>query len=319
MHIETSIIVPVFNRARALRKCVHSIVAMEYEQWELIIVDDGSTDITSEEIEELKKEYSSNNIHSIRHKKCLGISASRNTGIKEARGKYIFFTDSDCIVATDWVSKQLDVFSEGEVDCLSGYVDDVASDNYFAKCFTGCHLIYQNKFQKRLLIENNMSFKSSVFKEVLFNPAISYGGDGNYLAWKLLEKRFRFGYAVKSRVKHLHPIDFKEFSRIAFLQGKGEALVWVEKKSFIGRDILFLFLSLLFFLLGLVFNNFSRELLLLSFVAFIIQLILLFFNEVYLKNKTMLKALWFVPGQIYFCSLKLLGSFRTYLRLVCGK
>lgn len=89
-----SFIVPVYNVAPYLRMCVASLLSQDYpkEQYEIILVDDGSTDSCPEICDEYEKMF--DNIHVI-HQLNGGLSAARNSGIKAARGTYICFIDSD--------------------------------------------------------------------------------------------------------------------------------------------------------------------------------------------------------------------------------
>ena len=87
-----SFIVPVYNVAPYLRKCVDSLIAQDYEDYEIILVDDGSTDDSGTICDELAAAYE--NIRVI-HQQNGGLSAARNAGLKAAEGEYICFVDSD--------------------------------------------------------------------------------------------------------------------------------------------------------------------------------------------------------------------------------
>lgn len=90
--MQFSIIVPVYNVNDYLIRCVESIENQEYVDYEVILVDDGSTDKSSETCDSLKKKYS--NIIVI-HKQNGGLSDARNEGIKAAKGEYVLFVDGD--------------------------------------------------------------------------------------------------------------------------------------------------------------------------------------------------------------------------------
>lgn len=92
-----SIVVPVYNAEKTLRKCVDSILSQEYEDFELILIDDGSADSSGKICDEYAGVDS--RIRVI-HKENSGVSASRNLAIEQARGKYLQFVDSD-----DWISR----------------------------------------------------------------------------------------------------------------------------------------------------------------------------------------------------------------------
>lgn len=95
-----SIIVPVYNIDKFLRKCVDSLLRQTYQDIEILLIDDGSTDSSSDICDELEEKYPEV-VHVI-HTKNGGLSAARNIGIKYARGEYIGFVDGD-----DWVEPEM--------------------------------------------------------------------------------------------------------------------------------------------------------------------------------------------------------------------
>ena len=103
-----SVIIPVYNSAQFLRKCIGSIVDQEYQDYELILVDDGSTDASNEICQEYADKY--NHIQLIRQEN-RGPSAARNEGIENASGDYLTFVDSD-----DWVMPDYFQTLENAVD-----------------------------------------------------------------------------------------------------------------------------------------------------------------------------------------------------------
>jgi len=98
-----SIIVPTYNRGHLIGETIQSVIDQSYTNWELIIVDDGSTDDTKKRIEELKDNRL--RYYSIEH--CGIIGAVRNRGMNNARGEYIAFLDSDDLWQPDKLDYQL--------------------------------------------------------------------------------------------------------------------------------------------------------------------------------------------------------------------
>ena len=96
MNPTVSIIVPVYNAEKTLKRCVDSILGQEYEDLELILVDDGSTDGSGPLCDAFGNQDSRVRVL---HKENGGVSDSRNMGLKLARGKWLQFADSD-----DWVT-----------------------------------------------------------------------------------------------------------------------------------------------------------------------------------------------------------------------
>lgn len=93
-----SIIVPVYNVENYLTQCVESILTQNIDDYEIILVDDGSEDGSSEICDRFVNEYE--NIHVI-HQENRGLAGARNSGIRAAKGKYLMFVDSDDYINTE--------------------------------------------------------------------------------------------------------------------------------------------------------------------------------------------------------------------------
>ena len=100
-----SIIVPIYNAEKYLRKCLDSILAQTYPNWEAICIDDGSSDNSSE----ILKEYAKKDLRilAIPQKARGGVSAARNAGLDAAQGDYVYFMDADDYVSPYFFEKNL--------------------------------------------------------------------------------------------------------------------------------------------------------------------------------------------------------------------
>lgn len=101
-----SIITPSYNCANYIAQTLDSIISQTYENWEVIICDDCSTDNTKEVVEPYMS--SCNKIRYIRNEKSSGAAVSRNYALREAKGKWIAFLDSDDLWTPDKLEKQLE-------------------------------------------------------------------------------------------------------------------------------------------------------------------------------------------------------------------
>lgn len=103
-----SIIMPSYNTARFLRETVASVLAQTYENWELIIVDDASTDKTDDVV----AGYSDPRIRYLKNGKNCGAAVSRNWALREAKGRWIAFLDSDDLWHPEKLEKQIRFMEE---------------------------------------------------------------------------------------------------------------------------------------------------------------------------------------------------------------
>ena len=97
-----SVIVPIYNTAEYLRRCVDSLLSQTYENIEIVLIDDGSTDSSPEICDQYASEYSK---IVVVHKKNGGLSSARNAGVAIAKGEYIGFVDSDDFVEPDFYNQ----------------------------------------------------------------------------------------------------------------------------------------------------------------------------------------------------------------------
>ncbi|TQQ83941.1 glycosyltransferase family 2 protein [Peptacetobacter hominis] len=101
-----SIITPMYNAEKYIKDTIESVISQEYKEWEMIVVDDCSTDGCTE----IVKKYSNKDsrIKYIRSEKNGGVSKARNLALKNASGRYIAFLDSDDIWSPEKLSRQID-------------------------------------------------------------------------------------------------------------------------------------------------------------------------------------------------------------------
>lgn len=112
--MQVSVIMPTFNRAVYLPEAINSIIEQSFKDWELIVVDDGSNDST-----DILMDYYCNKdkrIRYIKNDQNMGISYSRNKGVKNAKGKYIAVMDADDVASPNRLKKSLK--SLKDCDCV---------------------------------------------------------------------------------------------------------------------------------------------------------------------------------------------------------
>ncbi len=199
MNSRISIIVPVYNAKEYLKQCVDSILAQDYENLEVILVDDGATDGSGE----MCDAYACENVKVV-HKENGGLISAWKLGVEESSGKYLSFVDSDDWIDSDMISKLAEHLSgvDGEVIC-SDYIierDNGTSDPVYetltpgeydrtrieqevALVLLGCEhrpitISRCMKLIERSLIEKNMHYS---------NPSIAFGEDTTVMLPSLLD------------------------------------------------------------------------------------------------------------------------------------
>ena len=112
-----SVIIPVYNVEKYIIECVNSVIAQTYSPFEIILVDDGSTD-KSGEICDKFQENNSNII--VLHKNNGGLSSARNAGINIARGEYVTYVDADDVISPCFIERLVDIVEDNNVDVSVG-------------------------------------------------------------------------------------------------------------------------------------------------------------------------------------------------------
>lgn len=112
-----SIIVPVYNAEKYVRECIESVINQTCESWELLLVNDGSTDGSLE----ICKSFLGDERISVFSKKNEGLSATRNYGLSRAKGDYILFLDSDDTIEPDSLERFQSIINKTGAEVIAGY------------------------------------------------------------------------------------------------------------------------------------------------------------------------------------------------------
>ena len=113
-----SVIVPVYNAENYIEKCIYSILNQTYEDFEIIVVNDGSSDNSLNKLLKLKDEYPDKiRVFSQENK---GVSVARNFALENVNGDFIAFVDSDDWIESDYLQVLKDALAEGDV-VISGF------------------------------------------------------------------------------------------------------------------------------------------------------------------------------------------------------
>jgi len=140
-----------FNVENYISECLKALLDQTFSDFEIVIVDD-STDSTGE----IVQTFNDRRIRYFKNRRRLGLSKSRNECIKSSTGKYVFFTDADCVVSRDWIQQGLKSFSNSSCVGVEGktyYVSekyvptfsDSVIENKHGGQFMCCNIAYEKK------------------------------------------------------------------------------------------------------------------------------------------------------------------------------
>lgn len=248
-----SIIVPVYNAAGYITRCIDSIFNSSEKNWEVIAIDDGSTDDSLS----ILHQYSAHHNFFIVTQKNNGVSSARNAGINKARGKFICFVDSDDFLPVDALSVYRNLL-QYEPGMIVGESISYSSDgmNIVARPKPGSIRMLNNKeafkdmlydnpkhgvcdkmFLAEVILKNDIRFNEDIynFEDLLFiiqylhamgerttalTPAVTYNyvmSEGSATRSQVSEKQFTYYMAFNS-IEELTPKELKRYYYHLFLK-----------------------------------------------------------------------------------------------------
>lgn len=208
-----SVIVPVYNVEKYLAKCLNSVIHQTYENLQIIIIDDGSTDHSGRICDEYSK--IDERIQVIHQKNC-GLSYARNAGLSVAKGEYIGFVDSDDWIHLDMYSHLIEIAEQYHADIsiveVKKVINDAIEDEKYQR--NKIEVLTQKEYAKRyfkigsqkiLYYVWNRLYKRELFEANHFDERFSIGEDviASYKAWEkansiVLSKQRMYYYRQQS-------------------------------------------------------------------------------------------------------------------------
>jgi len=226
-----TVVVPVRNGEQTIQQLLDSLQKLDYDRnkVEVIVVDGNSTDKTRE----IVKKYPVKLV--IEEEK--GLNLARNVGIRCSNGEIVAFTDSDCIVPPNWITKIVENFKDPKVSCVGGSAKAL-DDDFISQYADNSIVRLMPFFTKREELEKvkpffrhpagcNMAFRRKVAEEVgYFDENIQYGFDEVEFADRICRAGYKMVLDPEVVVWHKHRSTLKEFLKQNFQYGKGSGLVF---------------------------------------------------------------------------------------------
>lgn len=217
-----SIIVPVYNRRDEVRELLESLSVQIYKDFEIIIVEDGSTDPCRDIADEFASALNLKYIY----KENEGRSIARNVGIEVARGRYLIFFDSDCVIPPQYFAELTKALESSKLDCFGGpdaahesFSDTQKAINFAMTSFltTGGIRGGRIKLEKFVPRTFNTGFSREVYERVGgFREMFSEDID---MSTRIKNAGFSVGLIREAFVYHKRRVNFKKFLRQVYVFG----------------------------------------------------------------------------------------------------
>lgn len=239
---DASVVLCVYNAERRIGKVLDAMLDQDYPgtKWELVIVDDHSKDSTAAVAKE--KARGRRNIRVIQNNPNKGLACSRNIGVAASRGEFIFFTDDDCFVPRDWISKGVDAFRNEpeDVGAIAGDVR-IPHDTYIADCisymgypaggnlgFRRMFLVDENNFSNSLTGGNNIMRRSVLDRlDGPFDERLKQTNDKD-VGIRMRKLGYRIRYHPELTITHMALPSVRRYIRS--MSGKGKYAHIITRK-----------------------------------------------------------------------------------------
>jgi glycosyltransferase involved in cell wall biosynthesis len=223
---KVSVVVASYNGGRTLKPCLESLTKLNYPDYEVILIDDGSTD-ASAQIASLYK----NIIYFYQTNK--GLSVARNTGISTAKGEIIAYTDSDCRADEDWLYYLMGDLLSSSFTGIGGHNFLPPEDSLIAAAVMAspggpAHVMLNDRLAEHIP-GCNMAFYKWALEEIDgFDPIYRKAGDDVDVCWRLQQRGYKIGFSSAGFVWHYRRSTVNAY--IKQQQGYGEAEALLVRK-----------------------------------------------------------------------------------------
>jgi len=224
--MKVSIVLCTYNRQDFIVKCLDSLRRQTFKNFELIVVNDNSTDRTKSILKDYSRKY--DKIKIINNTKNKGVSGARNSGIRKAKGEIIAFLDDDCIADKNWLNELIKPYKNQDIIGVGGRITNPKPSNLAELANEGLNDVANKSGVIDRFIGGNMSFRTSFIKKIRFDETLKYGSDEWDVCATAKKHGHKLFYQHTSRVTHYHPSTFGSLIRQQYKNGLGN--VWYKKK-----------------------------------------------------------------------------------------
>jgi len=227
---KVSVVVCSYNGAPTLRACLESLQGLDYPDYEVIVVDDGSKDNTQDILVDFP------GVNNIRQKN-MGLSVARNVGINASKGDIVAFTDSDCMVDKDWLYYLVQPLIDGDFAAVGGPNISPPAVSFVQAAVAaapgGPSHVLLSDLEAEHVPGCNIAFHRWALDLIGgFDPEYRKAGDDVDVCWRLMQAGYRIGFSPSALVWHHRRFTVKAFFNQQRGYGEAEALLRCKHLQF---------------------------------------------------------------------------------------
>src|SRR6516162_639294 len=230
-----SVIVCTYNGARTLRECLSALTDLDYPNYEVIVINDGSTDDTAA----IARDYS---VRLIRQPN-KGLSAARNTGLAASAGEIVAYIDDDAFPHRYWLRYLAAAFARSSHVGIGGPNLPPAGDGFITECVAASpgnplHVLLSDELAEHIPGCNMAYRKEALVAIGGFDPRFRAAGDDVDICWRLQDRGSTIGYCPTAVVWHHRRNSIRAYWKQQYGYGKAEAQLedkWPQRCNALGH------------------------------------------------------------------------------------
>jgi len=216
--MKVSVIIPVYNGEKTLRECISSVLAQEYQEFELVVVNNNSADSTQSIIEDFQRRD--------KRVRCVfeefrSRGAARNAGVIHSQGEILLMTDADCRVPEHWIRDMIQpIIDEGE-EMTMGHEWNML-ESYWTSCIHQSNLDFYARQRQgdyiHLVDTKNIAAKREVFEKYPFEKELVQMEDFEFSL--KIRDNVKIRYLPEIKVGHYHKSTMLSWMRLSYERGR---------------------------------------------------------------------------------------------------
>jgi glycosyltransferase involved in cell wall biosynthesis len=230
--VRASVVVATYNGSRTLKSCLESLGQLNYPDYEVIVVDDGSEDAVPEVVKDFPAIRYVRQTHQ-------GLSTARNTGIHAATGEVIAFTDDDCRADEDWLYYLVDDLLRGDFSGIGGHnLLPLEDSNVAAAVLISpggpAHVMLTDRLAEHIPGCNMAYYKWALQQIGCFDHTYWKAGDDVDVCWRLQDSGLKIGFSHGGFVWHYRRSTVQAYLKQQAGYGEAEALLMAKHPEHFG-------------------------------------------------------------------------------------